>query len=138
MNGPEDDVGLTHRVLQEIFQIKNERSHGFQYTISINMLEIYLDSIRDLLASPNEAQKDFKVQDQGNRVEIVPALSELPCENEQAILNAIALGQRQRATSATSSNTSSSRSHSIVILRITAQDLHSDRTFSARMHLVDL
>ena len=98
MQGPEDDPGITFRVLQELFHIRAERSHGFRYTISVQMLEIFNNDIVDLLAPASQIKKDFKIQDGGGPVQIVPALTELPCDDEQSILNAIALGQRHRGT----------------------------------------
>ena len=42
-------MGVSYRALNDLFNISEERKNLMNYEISINMVEIYNDEIRDLL-----------------------------------------------------------------------------------------
>ncbi|KAI7990633.1 Kinesin-like protein KIN-14E [Camellia lanceoleosa] len=50
MEGTEQNRGVNYRTLEELFKIADERSETFTYNISVSMLEVYNEQIRDLLA----------------------------------------------------------------------------------------
>lgn len=51
MEGTEDNRGVNYRTLEELFKIARERSETFSYSISVSVLEVYNEQIRDLLAT---------------------------------------------------------------------------------------
>ncbi|KAI8031433.1 Kinesin-like protein KIN-14R, partial [Camellia lanceoleosa] len=51
MEGTEQNRGVNYRTLEELFKIADERSETFTYNISVSMLEVYNEQIRDLLAA---------------------------------------------------------------------------------------
>ena len=49
--------GVNYRTLAELFKISKERSDTFTYNISVSVLEVYNEQIRDLLATPSSTSK---------------------------------------------------------------------------------
>jgi kinesin family protein C2/C3 len=56
MEGPKGDPGVNSRALEELFRLINERGADFQISITASLLEIYNETIRDLLV-PQTNQK---------------------------------------------------------------------------------
>lgn len=52
MEGTEQNRGVNYRTLDQLFEIAKERSETFTYNISVSVLEVYNEQIRDLLAAP--------------------------------------------------------------------------------------
>ena len=51
MEGTDQNRGVNYRTLEQLFQIAKERSEKFMYNISVSVLEVYNEQIRDLLSS---------------------------------------------------------------------------------------
>lgn len=63
MEGGTDSVskGVSPRAVDEVFRLINDMENDWEYTVSFSMLEIYNETIRDLLISPEKARsKDAK------------------------------------------------------------------------------
>lgn len=54
-SGPEDvkeeSEGVNYRALRDLFLLSEQRQDTISYEISVQMLEIYNDQVRDLLAT---------------------------------------------------------------------------------------
>lgn len=50
MEGTEANRGVNYRTVEELFKISKERSDTHKYDISVSVLEVYNEQIRDLLA----------------------------------------------------------------------------------------
>lgn len=50
MEGTEANRGVNYRTLEELFKIASERTETYTYNISVSVLEVYNEQIRDLLA----------------------------------------------------------------------------------------
>lgn len=57
MEGPEQNRGVNYRTLEQLFKIAKERRETFIYDISVSVLEVYNEQIRDLLASSPTSKK---------------------------------------------------------------------------------
>ncbi|KAK2978742.1 hypothetical protein RJ640_003901 [Escallonia rubra] len=51
MEGTEENRGVNYRTLEELFRIAKERAETFTYNISVSVVEVYNEQIRDLLAT---------------------------------------------------------------------------------------
>ena len=49
MEGTEQNRGVNYRTLEQLFKIVKERGDTFSYDISVSVLEVYNEQIRDLL-----------------------------------------------------------------------------------------
>ena len=52
MEGVEGDRGVNARALAELFRLADARAGECRYKLSVSMLEVYNETIRDLLAPP--------------------------------------------------------------------------------------
>lgn len=51
MEGTDEARGVNFRTLEELFYIIKERQQQFRYEISVSVLEVYNEQIRDLLVT---------------------------------------------------------------------------------------
>lgn len=57
MEGSEQNRGVNYRTLKQLFKIAEERKDTFTYNISVSVLEVYNEQIRDLLATSPTSKK---------------------------------------------------------------------------------
>lgn len=57
MEGTEQNRGVNYRTLEQLFKTADERKETFIYSISVSVLEVYNEQIRDLLASSPTSKK---------------------------------------------------------------------------------
>lgn len=56
-NGQDEGRGLNYRTLDDLFQLTEHRSGEVRYQIHVQMLEIYNESLRDLLVEAPDRSK---------------------------------------------------------------------------------
>ncbi|CAN6862213.1 unnamed protein product [Brassica oleracea] len=126
MTGPkeltEESLGVNYRALADLFLLSNQRKDTTSYQISVQMLEIYNEQIR------NNSQNGINV----------PEASLMPVSSTDDVIQLMDLGQMNRAVSSTAMNDRSSRSHSCVTVHVQGRDLTSGTIIHGSMHLVDL
>ncbi|KAE8615855.1 hypothetical protein XENTR_v10008640 [Xenopus tropicalis] len=134
MMGPEQKPGVNIRSVKELIRICQEREN-IRYTTKISMLEIYNETLRDLLVQNGNTQ--LEIRSQGKMV-TVPGLKEIEVQTEEDIRKTISLGEKNRTVASTKMNTESSRSHLMVILHINGVDSISGVVSTATLTLCDL
>ncbi|GJN09325.1 hypothetical protein PR202_ga27324 [Eleusine coracana subsp. coracana] len=81
MEGTEKNRGVNYRTLEELFKIAEERKETVTYNLSVSVLEVYNEQIRDLLATSPSSKK------YENSVSVVLALatksSHIPYRNSK-------------------------------------------------------
>lgn len=60
MEGTNEARGVNFRTLEELFHIMEERKSTFRYEVSVSVLEVYNEQIRDLLVSDSQAAASSK------------------------------------------------------------------------------
>jgi kinesin family protein C2/C3 len=136
MSGPPDNRGLNLRSLQSLFLLKNGRTKEYTDKIHVTLLEIYNESIRDLLA---ETVGDRKLSvKQGEYGMYVPELTEVPVESIEEVIELMELGEVNRSSTATDMNEHSSRSHSMLSVYIESHNRVTGNSSRGKLHLVDL
>eukprot|EP01116_Phalansterium_solitarium_P019056 TRINITY_DN5222_c0_g1_i2.p1 TRINITY_DN5222_c0_g1~~TRINITY_DN5222_c0_g1_i2.p1 ORF type:complete len:836 (+),score=380.20 TRINITY_DN5222_c0_g1_i2:131-2638(+) len=126
--------GIIPRATQHIFKHISKDRDGIEFTIKCSFLEIYKEVIKDLL---NPRGTNLKVHESPSRGVWVEELTEQYVTCEQDVLDLLKLGEKFRATSATSMNAESSRSHSLFILQLT-QKSPDGSSKSGKLNLADL
>ncbi|GMI79364.1 KINESIN-LIKE PROTEIN IN ARABIDOPSIS THALIANA D, kinesin 4 [Hibiscus trionum] len=135
MSGPkeltEEGLGVNYRALGDLFELSKQRKEAISYEISVQMLEIYNEQVKDLLAADdirNSSQNGINVPDaQLVRVSATPD-----------VINLMNLGQKNRTVFSTAMNDRSSRSHSCLTVHVQGKDVTSGNIIHGSMHLVDL
>lgn len=57
MEGSDKSRGVNYRTLEQLFKIVEERKEIFTYNISVSVLEVYNEQIRDLLTTSPTSKK---------------------------------------------------------------------------------
>ncbi|XP_010493958.1 PREDICTED: kinesin-like protein KIN-14G [Camelina sativa] len=141
MTGPkeltEESLGVNYRALADLFLLSNQRKDTTSYEISVQMLEIYNEQVRDLLATDGQTKR-LEIRNNSQNGINVPEASLVPVSSTDDVIQLMDLGQMNRAVSSTAMNDRSSRSHSCVTVHVQGRDLTSGTILHGSMHLVDL
>ena len=150
MEGGGGDKGVAPRAVDELFAtIEARRAAGdYEYSVRFSMLEIYNETIRDLLdgSSSNSSassgggagKEKLDVRQTAEGVNIVQGLLEEEVETAARVGELMAVGQANRAVGSHDMNEHSSRSHSILTLTCRGRNLRDESTSFGKLHLIDL
>ncbi|KAK3875436.1 hypothetical protein Pcinc_019693 [Petrolisthes cinctipes] len=134
--------GMIPRTVKHIFStMKQLEDKGWSYKAETSFLEIYNETIRDLLATPKEAKNltyDMKLVDNKKNEHYVTNLKVVPVTCEAQIQKLLKLAQQQRAVASTNMNERSSRSHSLFQLKLRGQNTNTSDACEGTLNLVDL
>lgn len=142
MTGPsissKEDWGVNYRALNDLFNLSQTRRSSFTYEVSVQMVEIYNEQVRDLLSS-DTSQKRLGIWNttQPNGL-AVPDASIHPVNSTADVLELMNIGLMNRAVGATALNERSSRSHSVLTVHVRGTELKSGDGSRGSLHLVDL
>ncbi|XP_034443931.1 kinesin-like protein KIN-14S [Hippoglossus hippoglossus] len=134
MMGGKENPGVNIRSIQELLRICAEKEK-VSYSLKISMLEIYNDTLNDLLTKSDGAALDIRVR--GKSVS-VPGLTQIQVRTEADILSVMETGEKNRKIASTKMNTQSSRSHLVVALEVEGSDEVSGLTSGGTLTLCDL
>lgn len=142
MSGPdmttEDTWGVNYRALRDLFELTEARMDVIKYEVGVQMIEIYNEQVRDLLAIDGSNRRlDIRNNSQLNGLN-VPDASLVSVKCTQDVLHLMRIGHRNRAVGSTALNERSSRSHSVVTVHIRGKEVVSGCSLKGCLHLVDL
>lgn len=149
MEGPIENPGVNTRALATLFEIRDARAEDVSYSFHIEMLEIYNETVLDLLAeeqpadvvtgSPTRTQrKSLEIRQSATEGSIVPGLTTVAVATMDEVLKVLERGKRNRAVGVHAMNEHSSRSHMIFTVSVTGTDNHTDAVTRAKLNLIDL
>ncbi|KAM3287654.1 hypothetical protein P3S67_021084 [Capsicum chacoense] len=145
MSGPggesTKEFGINQLALNDLFLLSDERKDIMSYKIHVQMVEIYNEQIRDLLADDPLLTKYpfiviFPSCMNGNGLPL-PDASVHPVNCARDVIDLMKLGDVNRAIGSTVMNNCSSRSHSVLTIRVHGEDTSGNIIHSC-LHLVDL
>ncbi|CAN1335590.1 Kinesin-like protein KIN-14Q [Linum perenne] len=111
MEGTKEARGVNYRTLDELFRIINEREKHFKYEVTVSVLEVYNEQIRDLLVPSSQASTALEIRPAGDGLHCVQGLVEARVNNVNEAWEVLQTGTNARAVSSTCANDQSSRSH---------------------------
>ncbi|XP_029778929.1 kinesin-like protein KIFC2 isoform X4 [Suricata suricatta] len=135
MEGPPEDPGIAPRALQSLFQ---EMGTGGQHRVTLSMVEIYNEAVRDLLAPGPPERLAVRQGPAGQGGIQVAGLTYWDVPDLEMLHQMLSLGRSNRATAATSKNPHSSRSHALVTLTLRTASPPRGPGTAGTLHLVDL
>ncbi|XP_014652716.1 PREDICTED: kinesin-like protein KIFC2 [Ceratotherium simum simum] len=135
MEGPPEDPGIAPRALQSLFR---EMGTGGQHRVTLSMVEIYNEAVRDLLAPGPPERLAVRQGPAGQGGIQVTGLTYWDVPNLEMLHQMLRLGRSNRATAATAMNQHSSRSHALVTLTLRAASPPRGAGPAGTLHLVDL
>ncbi|XP_059294596.1 kinesin-like protein KIN-14I isoform X1 [Lycium ferocissimum] len=140
MTGPknitEQSQGVNYRALGDLFLLAEQRKDTVHYDVSVQMIEIYNEQVRDLLVSDG-VNKRLEIRNASQGLS-VPDASLVHVTSTYDVIDLMNLGQKNRSVGATALNDRSSRSHSCLTVHVQGRDLASGAILRGCMHLVDL
>jgi kinesin family protein C2/C3 len=94
---------------------------SFHFSVTVSMLEIYNETVKDLLNSDPRTQPTggMDIRHDGDGNINVPGLISEDVFSLEDVMKVLSRGQANRATSSTNINEHSSRSHSILMINVT-------------------
>ncbi|KAI9086913.1 hypothetical protein K1719_031074 [Acacia pycnantha] len=141
MEGTEKARGVNFRTLEKMFDIIKERQKLYRYDVSVSVLEVYNEQIRDLLVSGNQlgiAARRLEIRQAGEGMHHVPGLVEAHVNNMTEVWEVLQTGSNARAVSSTNANEHSSRSHCIHCVMVKGENLLNGECTRSKLWLVDL
>nr|GEX10608.1 kinesin-like protein KIN-14S [Tanacetum cinerariifolium] len=128
MEGTAENRGVNYRTLEKLFSLSEERSDTMRYEMSVSMLEIYNEKIRDLLVKDaKQPAKKLKVKLSTEGTHEVSGLSEVRVHNTDEVWNLLKSGSHARSVGSTSANEFSSRSHWLNVKELEVPGLNEVR-----------
>lgn len=140
VSGTQDYPGIIFRAMDDLFKRIEELQDDKNFEVSLSYLEIYNETIRDLL-NPDMSSKKLVIREDSNQRTTVANLSYHYPKTVQDVIDLVIRGNLNRTTSPTEANEVSSRSHAVLqvhVLQTNKQvDLVSKHTF-ATLSIIDL
>lgn len=142
MNGTDFDRGVNYRALQNLFEIADQRREHCDVSVSVSMLEIYNETLRDLISPGGENGPKLEIRrdptgSSPNAVH-VPNLAEVEVNTFDETWDVMMKGTMNRSIGRTDMNEHSSRSHLLVRVTVRCEDFNSGVKTAGVLHLVDL
>uniref|UniRef100_A0A3B1JXL9 Kinesin-like protein n=1 Tax=Astyanax mexicanus TaxID=7994 RepID=A0A3B1JXL9_ASTMX len=138
MEGVPEDPGINQRALRLLFSEVSEKKPDWDYNITVSMVEIYNETLRNLLGDNPSEKLDIKMCPDGSGQLYVPGLTEFSVESVEDINRVFELGHMNRATACTNLNEHSSRSHALLIITVAGFNSSTGHRTSGKLNLVDL
>ncbi|KAL8189157.1 hypothetical protein R6Q57_028723 [Mikania cordata] len=141
MEGTNENRGVNFRTLEELFRVINERKSQIRYEISVSVLEVYNEQIRDLLVPSSQtgvAAKRLEIRQVGEGLHHVPGLVEAEVSNMDEVWEVLKIGSSSRVVGSTNANEHSSRSHCLHCVMVKGENLVSGECTRSKLWLVDL
>ena len=103
-------------IYKEMNRILNEEGgNNSKFSLSLSFIQIYLESIQDLL---DPDSKEIKLREDPDKGVYLEGVQWVRCSSPEECAEIFHMGERNRATESTRMNAHSSRSHAILIIRI--------------------
>ncbi|XP_035507678.1 kinesin-like protein KIFC3 isoform X3 [Morone saxatilis] len=138
MEGVVDDPGINQRALRLLFSEVTEKAPDWDYKITVSMVEIYNETLRNLLGENPTDKLDIKMNPDGSGQLYVPGLTEFTVQSPEDINRVFELGHMNRATACTNLNEHSSRSHALLIITVSGFNSATGNRTQGKLNLVDL
>ena len=138
MIGKEDDPGLMFITIKELFDLVAKSQSNKSYQIKVSFLEIYNETIRDLLIISNEILDLREDAEEGIHV---AGLSVIDVDSPQEVMDLLFFGNANRTQEATNVNATSSRSHAVLEIQVQqknkSEDVNEDINIG-KLSMIDL
>ncbi|KAL7592150.1 kinesin-like protein KIN-14N [Lactuca sativa] len=143
--GSYDDKGLIPRSLEQIFDAREKlKEQGWKYEMQVSMLEIYNETIRDLLSSNKSCSTDsgnkqqYAIKHDSNGNTNVADLTIVDVRSSKEVAFLLNRAAQSRSVGKTQMNEQSSRSHFVFTLRISGVNETMEQHVQGVLNLIDL
>ncbi|KAF9356232.1 kinesin-like protein Klp5 [Mortierella sp. AD094] len=144
ISGTPQKPGIIFLTMQELYERIKEQEDEKTIEVSLSYLEVYNETIRDLLAKPsseNAKPKPLRLREDSSKRVTIAGLSEHHPSGMDELMELIFMGNENRTVSPTEANATSSRSHAVLQInicqRLKTANISEDFTV-ATLSLIDL
>ncbi|KAJ4778873.1 Kinesin-like protein KIN-14I [Rhynchospora pubera] len=136
--GSENNPGLTPRAISELFRIIKRDSTKYSFSLKAYMVELYQDTLVDLLLPKNAKRMKLEVKKDSKGVVSIENVTIVDISSFDELKSIIVRGSVQRHTAGTQLNDESSRSHLILSIIMESTDLQTQSHARGKLSFVDL
>jgi kinesin family member 18/19 len=137
MLGTGKEPGIMVRSLTDLFSsIESSLNHTRQFRVKISYVEVYNETLRDLLGTGSE---NLDLREDPNKGSVLIGVKELEVNTSTQVFELLLKGNKNRTTESTNMNETSSRSHAV--LQILVENKPKDKegeVIIGKFILVDL
>jgi len=139
-SGDDNSRGVIPRAVEQIFASAHKLEEmGWMFEYEADYLEIYNESIRDLLTvSSKEKKEELKIVHGDNLHISIPGLTTIKVIKPSQVYDLLKRASKNRAVGETKMNARSSRSHSVFQLHLTGHNKITDERVNGLLNLIDL
>ncbi|CAN8258527.1 unnamed protein product [Cochlearia groenlandica] len=139
MEGTLENRGMNYKTLEELFHCSESRSGMMKFELSVSMLEVYNEKIRDLLVdATNQPAKKLEVKQSAEGTQEVPGLVEAQVFDTGEVWDLLKRGYGVRSMGSTAAIEQSSRSHCLLRVTVKGENLINGQRTRSHLWLVDL
>lgn len=121
ITGTSQHPGIIFLTMQELFEKIQDQSQEKTTEITLSYLEIYNETIRDLLV-PGGSKQGLMLREDSNQAVSVAGLTSHRPKDVQEVMDMIIQGNEYRTVSPTEANATSSRSHAVLQINVAQKD----------------
>ncbi|KAF2196251.1 kinesin family protein-like protein [Delitschia confertaspora ATCC 74209] len=121
ITGTAQQPGIIFLTMQELFERIQEKQGEKVTEVTLSYLEIYNETIRDLLV-PGGSKQALMLREDSHQAVSVAGLSSHRPQNVQEVMDMIVSGNERRTMSPTEANATSSRSHAVLQINVATKD----------------
>lgn len=121
ITGTASQPGIIFMTMQELFEKIADREEEKTTEITLSYLEIYNETIRDLLV-PGGSKQGLMLREDSNQAVTVAGLTTHRPKDVQEVMDMIVQGNEYRTVSPTAANETSSRSHAVLQINVAQKD----------------
>ncbi|TLD30114.1 kinesin family protein-like protein [Venturia nashicola] len=125
ITGTATHPGIIFLTMQELFDKIRDKQDEKVVDISLSYLEIYNETIRDLLV-PGGSKQGLMLREDANQAVSVANLSSHSPKTVQEVMEMIVMGNENRTVSPTEANATSSRSHAVLQINVAQKDRNAN------------
>ncbi|KAG7392659.1 hypothetical protein PHYPSEUDO_015047 [Phytophthora pseudosyringae] len=135
---PSPDMGIVGRAISHIFAGMEElRTSGWDFTASLELVEIYNETLRDLLTPAESTDRiDLRLDSEGKVVVVNSCIHKV--QNDQEAWSLLRGAMSKRSTKSTKMNDRSSRSHCVITFKLNGVNSLTGEQRTGVINLVDL
>lgn len=141
MYGVPGQEGTAPRTIDELFRITARDSGRFNFTVMASMLELYRNDLVDLLNKSSVQKNDefpLKIRMEKSGMVTIEHLVEIECGSAAELMKVLDRGNEMRTVAATAMNSESSRSHSLLIIKIVSVNKETRDQLRGKILMCDL
>lgn len=141
ITGTAQQPGIIFMTMQELFEKVGDLQETKESEITLNYLEIYNETIRDLLSPGAGGKQGLMLREDAHQAVSVAGLSSHKPQNVQEVMDMVIRGNSARTQSPTEANATSSRSHAVLQINVSLKDRNASTTEPvtfATLSIIDL